>query len=62
MVALCEDTSVTGVEFYVMERIAGVIPRARLPEGLGMSASDVRRLCLVLVNYLEWRCRRAVRL
>jgi aminoglycoside phosphotransferase (APT) family kinase protein len=31
MVALCTDTAVLGSDFYVMERIDGVIPRATLP-------------------------------
>ncbi len=44
MVALCEDASVIGAEFYVMERIAGVIPRADLPRGLVLGAPDARAL------------------
>lgn len=34
MVALCEDESVIGSPFYVMEAVAGVIPRRELPAGL----------------------------
>jgi hypothetical protein len=30
MVAYCQDEAILGSEFYVMERIAGVIPRARM--------------------------------
>ena len=29
MVAFCTDTEVLGGDFYVMERVEGVIPRAR---------------------------------
>lgn len=29
MVALCEDESVIGCDFYVMKRIEGIIPRAK---------------------------------
>jgi aminoglycoside phosphotransferase (APT) family kinase protein len=31
MVALCQDESVIGSEFYVMQRIDGIIPRRDLP-------------------------------
>ena len=36
MVGLCTDESVTGSEFYVMERIAGIIPRKNMPCGLSL--------------------------
>lgn len=52
MVALCQDAGVIGVDFYVMERIDGLIPRARMPEGLRLSADDNRRLCLNVVEKL----------
>jgi aminoglycoside phosphotransferase (APT) family kinase protein len=45
MVALCTDPAVLGCDFYVMRRIAGIIPRANLPKGLQMSADQVRQLC-----------------
>ena len=32
MVALCQDESVIGCDFYVMKRIEGIIPRANLPK------------------------------
>ena len=31
MIGLCQDESVLGCDFYVMKRIAGIIPRAKLP-------------------------------
>lgn len=43
MVAHCADESVVGSEFYVMERVAGHIPRKDL--GLDLSAEQVRHLC-----------------
>jgi aminoglycoside phosphotransferase (APT) family kinase protein len=52
MVGLCEDPAVVGVPFYVMERIEGPIPRARLPEGLGLAPVQVRRLCTNVVDAL----------
>lgn len=51
-VALCQDTSVIGCDFYVMERIAGIIPRANLPRELGFTAPRVRVLCLNVLDQL----------
>jgi aminoglycoside phosphotransferase (APT) family kinase protein len=34
MVALCEDESVIGTQFYVMQRVDGIIPLRDLPEGV----------------------------
>ncbi len=52
MVALCRDETVIGCEFYVMERIAGVIPRARLPQGVEMTPQQTRQLCLNVIDKL----------
>jgi aminoglycoside phosphotransferase (APT) family kinase protein len=49
MVGLCEDESVIGAEFYVMDRIEGPIPRGR---GLGLSAADNRALCTAVLDHL----------
>src|SRR3954471_18197265 len=35
-VLFCEDEAVIGAPFYLMERVSGVILRARLPEGLDL--------------------------
>ena len=40
----CEDESILGSPFYLMERVSGVILRARLPEGLSLSPEAMRRL------------------
>lgn len=40
----CEDETVIGAPFYLMERVKGVILRARLPEGLTLPAETIRRL------------------
>jgi len=45
MVAFCEDTDVIGSEFYVMERIDGLIPRAELPEEVELDEAGTRQLC-----------------
>ncbi|QHJ11710.1 hypothetical protein FX988_01945 [Paraglaciecola mesophila] len=45
MLAHCEDESVIGAEFYVMEKLNGIIPRKNLPRDFSLSASDTRQLC-----------------
>ena len=48
MIAYCGDASVTGAEFYVMERLEGIIPRRTL--GVDLPPDAVRRLCF---NFLD---------
>jgi aminoglycoside phosphotransferase (APT) family kinase protein len=50
MVAHCADQAVTGAEFYVMERVDGIIPRKEL--GVALSPGDVRTLCLRFLDTL----------
>ncbi|WP_017584691.1 phosphotransferase family protein [Nocardiopsis ganjiahuensis] len=52
MVAFCEDASVIGSEFYVMERLAGPIPRKELPRDVSLSPEEVRRLCVNVLDLL----------
>ena len=52
MLALCQDESVIGSDFYIMERIAGIIPRANLPRELDVSKFQMRVLCLNVLNQL----------
>jgi len=52
VVAVCEDPAVLGCDFYVMERIAGIIPRRDLPAGMTLSPEDTRRLCLTVIDRL----------
>ncbi len=52
VLALCEDESVTGSEFYVMERLEGVILRGRLPEGLTVSVQQAHNLGMRAVDAL----------
>ena len=40
----CDDPSVLGAPFYLMERVKGVILRARLPEGTALPPDVMRRL------------------
>ena len=52
MVALCEDESVIGSEFYVMERIEGTILGRDLPRGMELTEEQVRRLCTGVLDRL----------
>ena len=45
MVGLCEDESVIGAPFYVMERVEGTILRQDFPPELDLTIEDVNRLC-----------------
>ncbi len=44
-IVYCEDESIIGAPFYVMERIRGIILRKDLPHGLHYSPEQMRRLC-----------------
>lgn len=48
--AICEDESVLGSNFYVMERLEGIIPRQDLPKGLSLDQSEVRQLCTNVID------------
>ncbi len=48
----CEDPAVLGAPFYLMERIPGVIFRARPPEGLDLDPAAVRACCEAFVDRL----------
>ena len=52
MRAHCADASVIGAEFYVMQRLAGIIPRKNLPRGIELSPQQVRQLCLNVLDTL----------
>jgi len=51
-VALCQDPTVIGCDFYVMERIVGIIPRANLPRELDFPPPRVRELCVNVLDQL----------
>jgi aminoglycoside phosphotransferase (APT) family kinase protein len=46
----CDDSEVIGAPFYVMERVAGVILRNRVPAQLELTPDVMRRLCLALID------------
>jgi aminoglycoside phosphotransferase (APT) family kinase protein len=50
--ALCEDPSVLGAPFYLMERVRGVILRSRLPPGLELQPATAAGIARSLVENL----------
>jgi aminoglycoside phosphotransferase (APT) family kinase protein len=58
--AFCEDESILGVPFYVMERVKGVILRSQPPEGLDLSPIVLHQLsesfiqCLLEIHQLDY--------
>ena len=52
MRALCSDTAVIGSEFYVMQRLGGIIPRKNLPRDVSLPPEQVRQLCLNVLDTL----------
>ncbi len=52
MIAWCDDPQVLGVDFYVMRRIDGFIPRRNLPKGVPGDAGFCRALSESLVDRL----------
>lgn len=52
MLALCQDESIIGCDFYVMNRIEGIIPRANLPKELDFDEFQVRELCINVIDKL----------
>ncbi|RDJ00303.1 phosphotransferase family protein [Dyella solisilvae] len=52
ILACCDDASVLGQDFYVMERLRGAILRRDLPPELGLDRDGVRQLCLGFLDRL----------
>ena len=52
MLAYCDDESIIGAEFYVMQRLDGIILRKHLPRGLSMAPAQVRTLCTNMLDTL----------
>ena len=52
ILARCDDHTVLGHDFYVMERLRGIILRRDLPAALGLDEAGVRRLCLGFIERL----------
>lgn len=45
MVAVCEDESVMGSTFYLMERLEGIIPRKNFPRNVDWDEKTVSEIC-----------------
>lgn len=52
MLGHCDDTAVIGAEFYVMEKVQGIIPRKHFPKGINISANQAERLCKLAIDQL----------
>lgn len=52
VVAMCDDPAVIGCDFYVMERLEGIIPRRDLPPELGLDPQRTRKLCTNVLDRL----------
>lgn len=52
MIGLCSDIDVIGAEFYVMERLPGLILRANPPSPFALDRAGTRRLCLNMIDKL----------
>jgi len=52
MLAFCDDHSVIDCDFYVMEKLVGIIPRGNLPKGMTLETSQARALCLSVIDKL----------
>lgn len=52
MLAFCDDPAIIGCDFYVMEKLNGIIPRANLPKGLDLSEKEVNQLCTNVLDRL----------
>jgi aminoglycoside phosphotransferase (APT) family kinase protein len=52
ILASCDDHAVLGSDFYVMERLRGIILRRDLPPDLRLDPAGARRLCLNFIDRL----------
>ena len=52
VLAFCDDPSVIGCDFFLMERLDGIILRKNLPRGMRLSREETARLCHNVVDRL----------
>lgn len=48
----CADESLIGSDFYIMEKLNGIIPRRNLPRDLAITESQVNDLCVAAIDTL----------
>jgi aminoglycoside phosphotransferase (APT) family kinase protein len=52
MLGYSDDENIIGAEFYVMEKIDGLIPRKHFPRGVDISPQQANKLCEVALDEL----------
>ncbi len=52
VLAVCDDHAIMDADFYVMERLRGVIPRQNFPKELALNTESTRALCLSVIDKL----------
>lgn len=52
MRAHSNDPAILGDEFYVMDRVEGIIPRRNLPRGVNLDADQTRQMCTNMLDAL----------
>jgi aminoglycoside phosphotransferase (APT) family kinase protein len=52
VLAICQDAAVMGCDFYVMQRLVGVIPRQDFPKELQLTPERTRALCRDVIDKL----------
>ena len=52
VLAQCQNHDVMGCDFYVMERLVGIIPRQEMPKEVTLSEAETRQLCLNVIDKL----------
>lgn len=48
----CADETLIGSDFYIMEKLNGVIPRRNLPRGMSLTESQVNDVCIAAIDTL----------
>lgn len=52
IIAICDDHDVLGCDFYIMERLQGIILRQDFPKDFNLSPDDTRKLCVNVIDKL----------
>jgi aminoglycoside phosphotransferase (APT) family kinase protein len=52
VIATCSDVAVMDCDFYIMTRLRGIIPRQNLPADLTLNETEIRTLCLGVIDKL----------
>ncbi len=53
MLGFCDDDTVIGTDFYVMEKLVGIIPRKHMPKGLPLSPERTNQWCKNVIDCLS---------